>query len=138
MFKQDKIQPLDTNNLEDKLVRTNYRDGQKEVGDVSITKKIWRGIFASTINQTLEEVEDHHSILCIQRKEEMESIVLHNYCSVSLWNLLWGLVGAAIGIVVVIIGFVLWPTENVFLHPDGWYECMLLCAVVWMGKKLMF
>ena len=28
----------------------------------------------------------------------------------------------------------LWPTKNVFHHPDHWYECMLQCGVVWMGE----
>ena len=28
----------------------------------------------------------------------------------------------------------LWPTKNVFHHPDRWYECMLQCGVVWMGE----
>ena len=133
MHRQDKIQPLNSKFLEDKFFRRNYKDDKKDVEDVSITKKILQAIFASTIHQTLEEAEDHHNDICTQREKEMESIALHQYCSVSWWYLLWALVGPAIGIAAVFIGFVLWPTENVFLHPDHWYECMLQCGVVWIG-----
>ena len=136
MHRGNRVQPLDIHDLENKLF--NYRDIEKkeENNESSCFVQIWQSIFASTIKETLEEARENYEELCTKRELEMKSIVLHKKCSVPWLNILWGLVGTLLGMVAVFIGFVLWPTENVFFHPDHWYECMLQCGIVWVGKLL--
>ena len=135
MHRGNKIQPLDIQFLENKQFnQTDIEKKQEQQTESSFFGKIWRSIFASTIKETLEEAEKNYEELCLKRELEMESIVLYKKCSVPWLNMLWGLVGTLLGMVAVFIGFVLWPTENVFLHPDHWYECMLQCGIVWVGK----
>jgi hypothetical protein len=134
MYRTDKINPLDIQDLENELF---YQTNKKEKNikkELSFLSQIWNTVFASTIHQSLAEAKENYDDLCSKREAEMESIVLHKKCSVPLVNMLWGLVGTVLGMTAVFIGFVLWPTENVFLHPDHWYECMLQCGIVWVGK----
>lgn len=135
MYRTDKIHPLDIQDLESELFRRKNKEDVKIGKNDSIFMQVLKSIFASTIKQTLEEAKELNDDLCTKREEEMESIVVHRNCSVSWWNLLWGLVGTVLGMAAVFIGFVLWPTENVFLHPDHWYECMLQCGIVWIGSN---
>ena len=134
MNRADKIQPLDIQDLENKLFYQTNKEENNINQESSCLSQIWNTIFASTIHQSLEEAKDNYDDLCSKREAEMESIVLHKKCSVPWVNMLWGLVGMVLGMTAVFIGFVLWPTENVFLHPDHWYECMLQCGIVWVGK----
>ena len=121
--------------MENKLFDHTDTEKKEEVQNKSsFFGQIWQSIFVSTIKETLEEARDKYEELCTKRELEMESIVLHKKCSVPWLNILWGLVGTLLGMVAVFIGFVLWPTENVFLHPDHWYECMVQCGIVWVGK----
>ena len=71
---------------------------------------------------------------CSRREEEMQGIVMEGRGGVRVKALLWAGFGPLLGTLAVLVGFVLWPTENVFLHPDHWFECMLQCGVVAMGK----
>ena len=64
----------------------------------------------------------------------MQGIVMERRGGIGACALLWAGFGPLLGILAVLVGFVLWPTENVFLHPDHWFECMLQCGVVWMGE----
>ena len=124
-----------------KIWKISYFIKNKEEENInkklSCLSQIWNTIVASTIRQSLEEAKENYDDLCTKREAEMESIVLHKKCSVSWVNMLWGLVGTVLGMTAVFIGFVLWPTENVFLHPDHWYECMLQCGIVWVGKLVV-
>ena len=64
----------------------------------------------------------------------MQGIVMEGGRGGGARALLWAGFGPLLGTLAVLVGFVLWPTENVFLHPDHWFECMLQCGVVAMGK----
>ena len=90
--------------------------------------------FGSSINKSLEEVKANHEDTCRRRRQEIESIFLNHQCLASWWNLLWILPGLLIGAAAVFVGFVLIPFENVFLKPEHWYEMMLQCAIVGLGK----
>ena len=133
MYRADKVHPLDVQEVENKSIYPKSKEAEKQK-ELSFFGQILRTIFASTIKQTLEEAKANYDDLCSRREAEMESIVLHRKCSVPWKNLLWGLVGSVLGTIAVFTGFVLWPTENVFLHPQHWYECMLQCGIVWVGK----
>ena len=132
----NKIYPVKANseNLEESLFYPKNLEEEEIQNESSLLRQILNTIFASTIKQTLEEVKENYDDLCTRREEEMKGIVLRNRCTVSLKNLMWSLVGTVLGMIAVFIGFVLWPTENVFLHPDHWYECMLQCGIVWVGE----
>ena len=92
------------------------------------------GIFCAHICQSLEEAKKEQEADCSRREEEMQGIVLERRGGIGARALLWAGFGPLIGTLAVLVGFVLWPTENVFLHPDHWFECMLQCGVVWMGE----
>ena len=64
----------------------------------------------------------------------MQGIVMEGRGGAGVKALLWAGFGPLLGTLSVLGGFVLWPTENVFLHPDHWYECMLQCGVFPMGE----
>ena len=132
----NKIYPIKLNNLnvEESLFYPKDLEEEERQTKSSLWKQILSAIFASTIKQTLEEVRENYEDLCTRREVEMKGIVLRNRCTVPLMNMMWGLVGTVLGMIAVFIGFVLWPTENVFLHPDHWYECMLQCGIVWVGE----
>ena len=133
MFRSDKVCPISVKELKKEL---NYVEESKkeEQRQPAFSSCFWREIFSSTVVETLEEAQKQHTNLSDYRKIEMENIVLRGSCSVSWYRGLWGLIGSLLGICAVFVGFVLWPTENVFLHPEHWYECMLQCGIVWMGK----
>ena len=40
--------------------------------------------------------------------------------------------------IMVFIGFVLWPIGDVFADPSLWYECMLQCGLVWIVSAAYF
>ena len=63
----------------------------------------------------------------------MHGIVIERRGGIGARALLWAGFGPLLGTLAVLVGFVLWPTENVFLHPNHWFECMLQCGVCWMG-----
>lgn len=92
------------------------------------------GIFCSHISQSLEEAKAEQEEVEANRQEEMREIVTERRCGAGAQHLLWGAAGPLLGTTAVLVGFVLWPTENVFLHPAHWFECMLQCGVVWMGE----
>ena len=92
------------------------------------------GIFCSHISQSLEEARIAQEAACSRREEEMQGIVMEGGRGGGARALLWAGFGPLLGTLAVLVGFVLWPTENVFLHPDHWFECMLQCGVVAMGK----
>ena len=102
-------------------------------------KKWLNVIFVSPIHETQEEAKEKHDIVCAGRESIMGSIVMDGKCPVTWWNLLWGLVGSLLGIAAVFV-FVLLPTENNFLHPEYWYQYMLQCSTVYLGKlnKILF
>ena len=97
-------------------------------------KKWGTAIFSSPIHETLQEAKENHDIVRARRQKLMASIVMDGKCRASWWNMLWCLVGTGLGMSAVFIGFVLWPTENIFSHPDQWYQCMLQCGIVWIGN----
>ena len=128
--RRNQIHPLGDLNLE-------HEESQNE--RTTFMKKSLNAIFSSPIHETQEEAKEKHSIICSRREEIMASIVMDGKCPVSWWNLLWGLVGSVLGIAAVFV-FVLLPTENVFLHPEYWYQYMLQCSTVYLGKlnKILF
>ena len=132
----NKINPVKakSENVEESLFYPKNLEEEESQNKSSLWKQILSTIFASTIKQTLDEVRENYDYLCKRCEVEMKGIVLRNSCTVPLKNLMWGLVGTVLGMIAVFIGFVLWPTENVFLHPDHWYECMLQCGIVWVGE----
>ena len=134
----NKVYPLDVQKLENELFQKHKEEEEETVEELSFFCNIWNIIFASTIKDSLQEANMKYEDLCEKREMEMESIVMKRKCSVPWYKALWGIVGTVLGMVAVFIGFVLWPTENVFLHPDHWYECMLQCGIVWVGKYLSF
>ena len=71
---------------------------------------------------------------CSRREEEMQGIVMEGGRGARARALLWAGFGPLLGTLAVLLGFVLLPTKNVFLHPDHWYECMLQCSVIPMGE----
>ena len=64
----------------------------------------------------------------------MQGIVMEGRRGARARTLLWAGFGPLLGTLSVLGGFVLWPTENVFLHPGHWYQCMLQCGVFPMGE----
>ena len=40
-----------------------------------------------------------------------------------------GIAGTTFGALLVLVLYVLMPNNNVFLHPDHWYDCMLQCVL---------
>ena len=92
------------------------------------------GIFCSHMSQSLEEARLAQEAACSRREEEMKGIVMERRGGIGARALLWAGFGPLLGTLAVLVGFVLWPTENVFLHPNHWFECMLQCGVCWMGE----
>ena len=106
-----------------------------EENDKSCINKTWDALFASTIKESLDEVDDKIENLCTSRKEEIERIVRDGQCSVPARYFLWIFAGIGMGIAAVFVGFVFWPRDNVFLHQEYWYQCLLPCILVWMGES---
>jgi hypothetical protein len=102
--------------------------------NVSIFKKILKLLHVSAINKELEDEEMDDFSLQTMRNEELESIVLDQKCSISWWNLLWCLLGLVLNVAVVVLTFSIWPTQNVFIHQEYWYQCILQCAIIYTGK----
>ena len=71
---------------------------------------------------------------CSRREEEMQGIVMEGGRGGGARDLLWAGFGPLLGTLAVLGAFVLWPTENVFLHPDQWYQCMLQCGIFPTGE----
>ena len=102
--------------------------------NISIFKKIWKLLNVSAINKELDDEEMDDFSLQTKRKEELESIVLDQNCSISWWNLLWCLLGILLDVAVVVLTFSIWPTQNVFIHQEYWYQCILQCSILYTGK----
>ena len=102
--------------------------------NISIFKKIWKLLNVSAINKELDDEEMDDFSLQTKRKEELESIVLDQNCSISWWNLLWCLLGIVLNVAVVVLTFSVWPTQNVFIHQEYWYQCILQCSIIYTGK----
>ena len=104
------------------------------VQTMSIFTKIWKLLNVSAINKELDDEEMDDFSLQTKRKEELEAIVLDQKCSISWWNLLWCLLGIVLNVAVVVLTFSIWPTQNVFLHQEYWYQCILQCSIIYTGK----
>ena len=105
-----------------------------KVGPVEVKEVSSFSFFGSSINKSLEEVKANHEDTCRRRRQEIQSILLDHQCLASWLNLIWVLPGLLIGAAAVFVGFVLIPFENVFEKPEHWYEMMLQCAIVGLGK----
>ena len=103
---------------------------------VSSSSGFWEKIFSSNIRETLDESNEMCINLRHAREEELKNIVNDQRCSSSYWTFLWPLAGSCLGMIFVLLGFVFWPTENLFLHPDTWWHCVLQCGFVWMGEMI--
>ena len=90
--------------------------------------------FGSSINKSLEEVKENHENTCKRRRQGIQSILLDQEFLGSWWSLMWMLPGLLIGATAVCLGFVLVPFENVFHKPEHWYEMMIQCTIVGLGK----
>ena len=119
MFGKTKVHPLGDEDFEE---------------NKSLIGKIWNAVFAPTIKETLEQADEKFENFVTKRENEINSIVRDGKCSLPWWYFLWVFVGIGLGIVAVCIGFVFWPTDNVFLEPEKWYQCVLQCGLVWIGK----
>ena len=86
------------------------------------------------MSQSLEEARIAQEAACSRREEEMQGIVMEGRRGAGVKALLWAGFGPLLGTLSVLGGFVLWPTENVFLHPGHWYQCMLQCGVFPIGE----
>ena len=104
------------------------------VQTMSIFTKIWKLLNVSAINKELDDEEMDDFSLQTKRKEELESIVLDQNCSISWWNLLWCLLGIVLNVAVVVLTFSVWPTQNVFIHQEYWYQCIVQCAIIYTGN----
>ena len=80
-------------------------------------------------------IEDHQS-LCAARQREMREIVMEGKCQIPWWKALWAVAGSVLGCISTLAGFVLWPTDNVFIFPEKWWQCMIQCAFIWNGEPL--
>ena len=96
--------------------------------------RAWRSLFSSTIKESVAEVYEKISLKNARREAEIEKIVVDGVCTGSLWNILWQIAGIVLGGLGVFIGFVFWPTDNVFMEPQKWYQCVLQCGFVWIGQ----
>ena len=106
-----------------------------------------------TIGPTFDTAELEISLLSRKRYLVMRKIVLHNQCNSPWHSVLKGLMGTILGLYhwsnhsfkknfvsgfcLVVTGFVIWPSSNILLLPNAWYECMLQCGILWCGKKLL-
>ena len=137
-YQEDKVHPFvhheEENNNEDicfvklfKGMEIFFKNSCNVTFDIS-------GIFCAHICQSLEEAKKEQEAACCRREEEMQGIVMERRGGIGARALLWAGFGPLIGTLAVLVGFVLWPTENVFLHPNHWFECMLQCGVCWMGE----
>ena len=115
-------------------ISNNKVHSEGKGGEKSCLRKVWTVVFSSTIKETVDEVYDKIATNNARREEEIRQIVVEGVCTVSLWNLLWQSAGICLGMLAVMAGFVFWPTDNVFLEPHRWYQCVLQCGVVWIGQ----
>ena len=113
------------------MVRTITKN---KVNPIEVKEESSFSFFGSSINKSLEEVKENHENTCIRRRQGVQSILLDQQFNGSWWNLMWILPGLVIGATAVFLGFVLVPFENVFHKPEHWYEMMLQCATVGLGK----
>ena len=120
----NKVHPLSKNWEEQNIVK-------------SFIINAWGAVFSSTITDSVEEVYEKIGIKNAKREEEIKKIVVDGVCTVSVWNILWQFVGICLGLVAVLIGFVFWPTDNIFLEPQSWYQCVLQCGFVWIGQLVL-
>ena len=99
--------------------------------------RAWSNLFSSTIEDSVAEVYEKISIKNTRREAEIKRIVVDGVCTVSFWNILWQIAGVGLGVVGVLLGFVFWPSDNVFMEPQKWYQCVLQCGSVWTGQYNM-
>ena len=83
---------------------------------------------------TLEETQEKMEVACSKRKAAIDYIVSEGKSKISSMYMAWVVGGIVMGLATVSLGFVFWPTDNVFIHPGKWYQCLLQCGIIWMGK----
>ena len=96
--------------------------------------RAWSNLFSSTIEDSVVEVYEKISIKNDKREAEIKEIIVNGVCTVSFWNILWQITGIGLGALGVLVGFVFWPADNVFMEPQKWYQCVLQCGSVWIGQ----
>ena len=94
----------------------------------------WNSLFKSTILISYEEAKANYKDKSIRRDSQLNYIIDQGGCPISFMNVLWAFPGIVLGMAFVLIGFVFWPTENVFQYPNTWWICVLQCGFVWIGK----
>ena len=91
--------------------------------------------FVLTKEDTFEETTEKINLILTKRDEkQLEMILGDKNIGINWLSFLWPIVGICLGMTFVLLGFVFWPTSNVFTSPESWWDCVLQCGVVWMGK----
>ena len=113
-------------------MRINQVRPMFEAEDDSYT--LWDKLFRSSIKFTIQEADEKSKKASLERENKLMDILYYQTCSVSYWNFLWLFAGPVLGMTLVLIGFVYWPNENLFVHPHRWWDCILQCSIVYMGE----
>ena len=101
---------------------------------ITCISRAWSNLFSSTIEDSVVEVYEKISIKNAKKEAEIKEIIVNGVCTASFWNILWQITGIGLGALGVLVGFVFWPADNVFMEPQKWYQCVLQCGSVWIGQ----
>ena len=86
-----------------------------------------------------EEFEENQKLINARRDEDWMKLVLNTNVKESSKYLLRPIGGACLGIIVVVIGLVVWPQHDVVVEPKYWWECLVLqCDVIWVNMSASF
>ena len=108
----------------------------KEAGaQASTLGALWAALTHSPITLAYGEAREEARALTERRRRGIEAIALENSSEVRAVHGLLGVAGTTLGAILVTFLYVLMPNNNVFLHPEHWYDCMLLCSIGSAGRR---
>ena len=88
---------------------------------------------------TFEARETKQALINARRDEACLALVESTYKAESYKYLLRPLGSALLGILVVVVGLVVWPQHDVVKYPEYWWECLVLqCDVIWVNMSAAF
>ena len=80
---------------------------------------------------SLEDMLEMQGDTYAKRRRDRTAICNNQYGSISLFYGLQMVLSTVAALLVIVLGFVIWPVHDVVHEPSYWWECALQCSVFW-------